>query len=74
MKSYYKIVLVKSESVCKAQEIPFYTSLTMANKVFNALSFALNGSDYKRVIMTVGKNKPIIINSAKLHGGAKNGL
>ena len=72
MRSYYKIVLVKSKS--EEQEISFYTSLTMANKVFNALSFALNGGDYRQILLSVGRAHPQIINQARLHWGAKDGF
>lgn len=72
MRTYFRIVLLKSES--EEQEINFTTSLTMANKVFNALSFALNGSDYRRIILKAGRDYPQIINQVRLHWRAENGI
>lgn len=71
MKSNFKIVLENSKGV---QNIEFVGTLRQAQRVFNALNYALVNSEYKQMSMRiVGRMSETPLTSVRV-GRGRNGL
>lgn len=71
MKSNFKIVLEKSQDT---QNIEFVGTLRQAQRVFNALNYALVNSEYKQMsLKVVGRMSETPLSSVRV-GRGRNGV